>query len=80
MSILTWKIINRKTLRRLCKKIIVIFEYFFNNYQRTFPWELAEIPKFNLTAENFPKPTHQDKEQSISFKLIEYLLGFDLIF
>jgi hypothetical protein len=34
---------------------------FFNNYQRTFPWEFSKIPKFNL-AENFPKTTHQDKE------------------
>jgi hypothetical protein len=35
---------------------------FFNNYQRTFPLELSKIPKFNLTAENFPKTTHQNKE------------------
>jgi hypothetical protein len=62
MSNLTWKIINKKTLRRLCKYIIVIFEYY---YQRTFPLELSKIPKFNLTAENFPKSTHQDKEWSI---------------
>jgi hypothetical protein len=27
--------------------------------------ELSKIPKFNLTAENFPKTTHQDKEWSI---------------
>jgi hypothetical protein len=47
MSNLTQKIINRKSLRRLCKYIIVIFEYF-------------------LTAENFPKTTHQDKEWSIT--------------
>jgi hypothetical protein len=32
------------------------------NYQHTFPWEISKIPKFNLTAENFPKTTHQDKE------------------
>jgi hypothetical protein len=56
------KIINRKTLRRLCKYIFVIF---FNNYQRTFPWELSKIPKFNMTAENFPMTTHEDKEWSI---------------
>jgi hypothetical protein len=62
MSNLTWKIINRKPLRRLCKYIIVTFEYFFNNYQRVFPLELSKIPKFNLTAENFPKTTRQDKE------------------
>jgi hypothetical protein len=36
-----------------------------SNYQRTFPLELSKIPKFNLTAENFPKTTHQDKEWSI---------------
>jgi hypothetical protein len=28
----------------------------------TFPWEISKIPKFNLTAENFPKTIHQDKE------------------
>jgi hypothetical protein len=40
---------------------IGVFLIFFNNYQRTFPWEFSKIPKFNL-AENFPKTTHQDKE------------------
>jgi hypothetical protein len=66
MSNLTRKIINRKSLRRLCKYIIVRNIWiFFNNYQRTFPLELSKIPKFNLTAENFPKTTHQDKEWSI---------------
>jgi hypothetical protein len=29
--------------------------------------ELSKIPKFNLTAENFPKTTHQEKEWSIVF-------------
>jgi hypothetical protein len=28
--------------------------------------ELSKTPKFNLTAENFPKTTHQDKEWSIN--------------
>jgi hypothetical protein len=31
--------------------------------------ELSKNPKFNLTAENLPKTTHQDKEWSIK-KLI----------
>jgi hypothetical protein len=55
------KIINRKTLRRLCKYIIVIFEYFLTT-TNALPWELSKIPKFNLTAENFPRTTHQEKE------------------
>jgi hypothetical protein len=36
MSNLTWKIINRKTLRRLCKYIIVIFEYFLTTTNALF--------------------------------------------
>jgi hypothetical protein len=30
--------------------------------KHTFPWGISKIPKFNLTAEKFPKITHQDKE------------------
>jgi hypothetical protein len=33
--------------------------------KHTFPWEFSKIPKFNLTAESFPKTTHQDQEWSI---------------
>jgi hypothetical protein len=56
------------TTKIYCSRLYIIvifemFEYFVTTYyQRTFPWELSKIPKFNLTAENFPKTTHQDKE------------------
>jgi hypothetical protein len=31
-----------------------------------FPWEISKMPKFNLTAENFPKTTHEDEEENVS--------------
>jgi hypothetical protein len=36
MSNFTWEIINRKTLRRLCKYIFVIFEYFLTTTNALF--------------------------------------------
>jgi hypothetical protein len=34
--------------------------------------ELSKIPKFNLTAENFPKTTHQDKEWIICISDVNF--------
>jgi hypothetical protein len=42
MSNLTWKIINRKTLRRFCKYIIVIFEYVSTTTNALFHWNFQK--------------------------------------